>query len=151
MLFGDGGHNLMNMKICSCCKQEKENVEFWKSNRSPDGLQYQCKDCQKAKNKHYKKTNEIHIKSQRRKNLLKSYGLNTKTYDIIILEQGGLCRICKDSPTKHGKTDRLFVDYDHKAEKVRGLLCHHCNNGLKNFKGNSKFLEEAIKYLKEIK
>ena len=32
--------------------------------------------------------------------------------------------------------------------KFRGMLCHHCNRGLGNFKDNIQNLENAILYLK---
>ena len=36
------------MKTCSCCKQEKLESEFNKRKDTKDGLDYKCKDCQKA-------------------------------------------------------------------------------------------------------
>lgn len=44
---------------------------------------------------------------------------------------------------------RLFVDHCHKTNKIRGLLCINCNNGLGAFKDNVFSLNRAIQYLKE--
>lgn len=35
------------MKTCSKCKVEKELSEYYKDNKKPDGLRYECKDCKK--------------------------------------------------------------------------------------------------------
>jgi len=36
------------MKICTKCKQRKEETEFYKDKSSNDGLTYWCKNCRKA-------------------------------------------------------------------------------------------------------
>lgn len=50
------------------------------------------------------------------------------------------CAIC-------GVKTKLFVDHDHKSEKVRGLLCNHCNLGLGHFRDSPLLLEFARAYL----
>jgi hypothetical protein len=37
-------------KVCSKCKIEKDESEFYSNKRMPDGLDYYCKDCRKSKN-----------------------------------------------------------------------------------------------------
>ena len=37
------------MKICSSCKIDKSEMDFVKHSGNPDGLQYQCKACQKER------------------------------------------------------------------------------------------------------
>lgn len=39
------------MKSCRTCKIEKEDSNFWKASKKKDGLQYNCKDCDKNFNK----------------------------------------------------------------------------------------------------
>lgn len=146
-----GRHNLYIMKKCNTCKKQKSLDSFYKSKTMPDGLQYTCKDCDNEKNRRYKIANPERVKLNKRKNLLKSYGLTLEEYDRILNEQDGLCKICKDPTAKHWRTDKLFVDHDHKTGKVRGLLCHDCNYGLGGFKDNISFLKEAIKYLEKSK
>lgn len=41
----------METKICSKCKIEKELTEFNKNNRSSDWCRYECRECQKKRNK----------------------------------------------------------------------------------------------------
>ena len=43
------------------------------------------------------------------------------------------------------------IDHCHKTNKIRGLLCHHCNIGLGNFNDNVVNLQLAIKYLEKNK
>lgn len=35
-------------KVCSKCKIEKDESEFYSNKRTPDGLSYYCKECHKA-------------------------------------------------------------------------------------------------------
>lgn len=75
----------MNTKVCSCCKLEKLNSEFYNSKYGKNGLTNQCKQCMTAyrtKNKEYnrqymedrRKNDNDTIKEQRRK----SYHRNPK-------------------------------------------------------------------------
>lgn len=78
----------------------------------------------------------------RKRNILKLYGIDESTYNSILESQGGGCAICGK------KNIRLAVDHCHKTGKVRGILCHTCNNGI-GFLGDSiSGLVKAYKYLK---
>ena len=50
------------------------------------------------------------------------------------------CVIC-------GSNEKLVIDHDHKTEKVRGMLCNHCNRGLGHFRDDPLLLEFAAQYL----
>ena len=41
----------------------------------------------------------------------------------------------------------LVVDHDHKTNKIRGMLCNRCNQGLGQFKDDPELLEYARIYL----
>jgi hypothetical protein len=75
---------------------------------------------------------------------LRVYGLTPEQYNVMYVAQSGLCAICK-KPPKQGQV--LHVDHDHQTERVRGLLCLQCNNGLGSFRDNPELLAEAQVYL----
>lgn len=55
-------------KICSKCKVEKDESEFYSNKRMPDGLDYYCKDCRKGTNlaertQEYTEDNQAFIES----------------------------------------------------------------------------------------
>ena len=54
---------------------------------------------------------------------LAKYGLTLESYDAMLAEQGGACKICGGKPSDR----RLMVDHDHETGLVRGLLCNNCN------------------------
>ncbi len=72
-----------------------------------------------------------------RKRQLKKYGISVEDYDAMLMQQGGVCRICKRQSRR-----RLIVDHCHKTDKVRGLLCLKCNSAL-GFYGDDPRLTRA--------
>ena len=54
------------MKICTKCKEEKELSEFSKSKSSKDGLQYNCKACQRQYCRQYYAKNAEYCKQYQR-------------------------------------------------------------------------------------
>jgi hypothetical protein len=71
-----------------------------------------------------------------------NYGMTVAEYDIMFLEQGGLCAICGKA-----SKERLHVDHDHSSGKVRGLLCRPCNRGIGLLGDSSSRLRSAALYL----
>ncbi len=72
------------------------------------------------------------------------YGISAAEYDTMLMEQGGVCAICKG---ESGNT-RLVVDHNHETEQVRAILCHSCNVGLGMLEDDPTRLKKAIRYLK---
>ena len=65
-----------------------------------------------------------------------------------------VCPIClstEDQVAGNGnkKNGPWVLDHDHYTNKFRGWLCHKCNRGLGAFNDDPKYLENAIRYLKE--
>ena len=54
------------MKICSRCKNEKDEIEFYREKRSKDGLNCACKQCINNVNKEWGKKNPDIIKKKSR-------------------------------------------------------------------------------------
>lgn len=77
------------------------------------------------------------------------YGLTLDDYKLMLMSQNYCCRICKLHHSKFKK--QLAIDHCHVTGQIRGLLCHHCNSALGNFKDKVESLQEAIKYLGEFK
>lgn len=75
------------------------------------------------------------------------YGISAAEYDEMLMEQGGVCAICKG---ESGNT-RLVVDHNHETEQVRAILCHSCNVGLGMLEDDPARLKKAIRYLKRFK
>jgi len=82
-----------------------------------------------------------------------AYGLTPRQYIDMVSEHQNRCAICGNKPeeisTLPSNHKHLCIDHDHATGKVRGLLCHHCNTGLGQFKDNLISLQNAIKYLTE--
>lgn len=73
-----------------------------------------------------KKSLEKH--KQRRQ--AEAYGLTQEQLQQMIVDQGGICKICGGPP--QAPKVSLSIDHNHKTGKVRGLLCDHCNLTLGN-------------------
>ena len=83
-----------------------------------------------------------------RRRVLKRYGLTPKGYDALLARQNYRCGICEVAKASNKRGEKLAVDHDHTAKKVRGLLCSNCNNGLGRFKDSIILLENAVRYLR---
>lgn len=80
---------------------------------------------------------------------LKRYGLTLETWEEILAEQGGVCAICRQEPSRTGQnTQRLQVDHCHSTGRVRGLLCLRCNSLLGHARDDQTILAAAIIYLR---
>lgn len=138
------------MKVCTSCKEEKELSEFYNSKFYPDGRGYRCKVCDNIAGRAYK---EKHKDRQRGLNRARSlrykYKLEISDYNEILEKQNHVCALCHKEPIKTHVHGRLVVDHDHVTGRVRGLLCHKCNQALGLFKDSIETLKRAVKYLKE--
>lgn len=82
-----------------------------------------------------------------------SYGLTLEQYDQMFEQQGGVCAICseRERRKRKNKTLRLCVDHNHQTNKIRGLLCSHCNTVIGKLRVDTKGiinLQNAIEYIK---
>lgn len=78
---------------------------------------------------------------------LKKYGLSPDQYYELLKSQGNVCAICKKPEPNTHQYKRLAVDHCHVTNKVRGLLCSHCNTGLGKFRHSKWLLITAATYL----
>lgn len=110
------------MRTCFICHKKKLLEDFYKDRKTYKNRQYYknvCKSC-------------YHFSKGR--------GISKIQYKILFDEQNGKCKIC-------GKKVKLVLDHNHKTNKVRGLICNHCNMALGIIE-NSLFLNKALVYLK---
>lgn len=70
------------------------------------------------------------------------YNLPHEQYQLLQQVQNNKCAIC-------GCSEPLVIDHDHTTGRVRGLLCHACNNGIGRFKDNIEYLLNAVAYLQK--
>lgn len=95
------------------------------------------------KNREWKARNPDRVRELNRWAHLKhTFGLSKSEYESLLSLQGGVCAICKNPKRK-----RLCVDHRHSDGKIRGLLCHGCNNALGNFDENIIIVRRLIEYL----
>ncbi len=88
------------MKLCTGCKEEKEEREFHKDNASPDGLRYRCKTCRSTEAKLYHKTYENTSRRHRKQaNVLK----------LVAYLKEHPCVDC-------GEDDIIVLEFDHLPE-----------------------------------
>ena len=125
------------MKRCPRCGQSKPIEAFVRNRAAPGGRGTYCKPCHNVisrenRIKHHGSTRSFHLKRR--------YGVDAVDVEWMILQQGGVCAICKERPAKH-------VDHDHGAGKVRGILCFNCNRGLGYFKDDWVRMCQAADYL----
>ena len=127
-------------KICPTCKKTKTKVEFNKNKGKKDGCASYCIICMKkrARNRNKRKARE--------RLPIQKYDLTLADFDVILDSQRNSCAICKGPPTTY---DVFSVDHDHDHDsgRIRGLLCTHCNTGLRRFEDSTKLMESAKRYI----
>lgn len=84
--------------------------------------------------------------------LIRKFNITLDQYYQMLAKQNNCCAICKNPETRIDKRTAeltmLAVDHCHKTQKVRGLLCAKCNQGIGYFNDNIESLESAAQYLK---
>lgn len=130
----------VKLKYCYICKSIKPFSEFSEHNKRKDGKQTYCKKCG------FDKQTEWYYK--------RKHGITLQERDALLTAQNNTCPICNNKIAfKEYKGRGLntgieaVVDHCHNSQKIRGVLCGHCNTGLGAFKDNPFALENAIKYL----
>ena len=82
-----------------------------------------------------------------RRSYLKKYGLTPERFAEMLINQSGVCAICRTD--KPGGKGTWRVDHNHTTGRVRGLLCHGCNVALGHMKDNPETCETAAVYLRK--
>jgi hypothetical protein len=149
-------------KKCTQCKRVKSVNLFPKIGKSSSRRRSACKSCTSKAYAKWCKENPTLVKAvnstsrnkrrQKRRehsrvyHMKVNYGLTWAQYEEMVSKQKGKCAICKKICST-GK--RLSVDHDHKTNKIRGLLCLNCNQGLGKLGDDIESLQKALKYLED--
>jgi len=166
------------VRDCNICEKSKPLDSFYI--RTDGSLFSQCKDCRKEKVKISRRSRDENIPGYRKERLLKKklydmqmrekdplflrkkslwnyYRMTLEQYEMMLINQEGVCAICKEPPTLANTKGKGFleVDHDHSCcstkkscgECIRGLLCNPCNVGIGRFRDNPEKLMAAIEYL----
>ena len=131
------------MKKCTKCGEQKPLSEFYKNKKLKDGHQAHCKLCSAKYGKEWIKHN---WEKRRASNLKYYYGIDFKDFEQLRINQNNCCAICKNPLIDEKHT---HLDHSHSSNKIRGILCNHCNRGLGAFKDSLDLLKSAQKYLKK--
>lgn len=132
----------MSTLLCTGCNTEKEvtkdNFYFRKWSDTVTKPTQPCKECFSEYNR------QRYLDKVRYQLLEEKYGITKSQYIAKFTEQGGVCAICHHPPD----SDKLLdVDHCHRTNKLRGLLCRKCNQGVGYFNDDIELLERVIEYL----
>jgi hypothetical protein len=106
----------------------------------------------KASRDKWAKANPEKIQARNRRAGLKRLGITTEDYDRMMVEQNGVCAICRKPESAKGPSGQiklLAIDHDHVTNRVRGLLCQKCNHGIGQLKDDPLLLRAAADYLEK--
>lgn len=83
--------------------------------------------------------------------LRRKFKITNEEYLQILDAQNGVCAICEKEETRKDHTNkkprRLAVDHDHKANKIRALLCSNCNTAIGLLGDSTETVKAALDYL----
>lgn len=131
-------HPYKDGRTCTTCKTFKLSDQFTlaRDKRSFGGISMRskCKSCDEYRK--YKRS------------IIGRYGIDYKQYQEILKKQNFKCAVCGVKTSQNKRTSgKLFIDHCHVSNKVRGLLCSKCNQGLGLFNDDPDILTKAIQYL----
>ncbi len=148
------------MKKCIKCATALILGDNWLDSQAKI-KRYVCRDCSKSISRSrraglvgYTGERPVSAKTSEEKwdvTISSKYGINLDSYNNLLAEQGGVCKICgKKESVKDGRTGKVFrlsIDHCHSTGNIRGLLCRSCNHGLGHFRDVPDLLNKAASYL----
>ena len=114
-------------------RRKRKSASYWK--------EYRKQWLEKNKEKVYRR--------QRSNELKKSFGITIEQYDEMFKSQNGCCAICKTH--RSALPISLAVDHCHISNKIRGLLCRRCNQGVGLFNDDHELMFCAAQYIQSNK
>jgi hypothetical protein len=146
----------MNRKRCIECDKKKPLSDF-SIGTTRGGRVYRfrkCKECRADLYRNKYRANPVKARKQALKNrdsrkiknwnLRFAYGITVDQWDEMFQKQGKCCAICKrKSPVGRGWST------DHKGDKIRAILCSHCNTAIGLAQESITILKSMIRYLRK--
>ncbi len=150
------------MKTCTKCHKIYPIEEFHGDKNAKDGKRSQCRHCVLEANRAWQAKNPEHAKEtwkraakkrytteERRRRLLKAYGLTEGQYATMRDRSNG-CHICGVAfDPNGGRLHGEHIDHCHRTGKVRGLLCFRCNTAIGSFNDDPEIMKRAIAYVEQ--
>ena len=136
------------LRKCKQCKEVKELGEYKKSSGCTGGRTPTCSACINKKQRDKYTSGTSYKEKDRNKHYLRKYGITLERYNEMLVEQEGMCKICKTKTPGENITN-FIVDHCHHTGTVRGLLCRKCNTGIGYLQDSYKIVMSAADYLKE--
>lgn len=149
-------------KFCKGCATRLPATDDVFSRYPSGGFRVKCRQCRAreerrrvgrdpqkrtASTKAWRRANPERLAAMQKKAKLKArHGITQQEYELIYLDQGGVCAICASSDGG-GAWGVLVVDHCHRSGHVRSLLCHNCNTALGLMGDDAKRLRAAADYL----
>lgn len=138
--------------VCATCGVPKEPEAFALAKGCRSGRRGSCKRCisdrereQWAANAHRPSRDPIY---KRDAQLRHKYQLTVGGYEAMKKAQGDVCAICGEASSWNRREGNvLVVDHDHLTGRVRGLLCHPCNQALGLFRDRPDLMLRAAEYV----
>ena len=126
------------------CKQCKNNRKYSERiKRQTAKGSHKCLNCGKARRLDRTRCDECSAKGSARS---AGHGATLDMRQALFNSQRGLCAIC-EAVLAGPVEKKVHVDHDHVTGRIRGILCHHCNTALGNFRDDCNLLRRALQYL----
>ena len=123
------------MKIKRTLEQSREYHRKWRSNPAN-----KAKDAVYGMVHYYR-----NIEWRRLQERLREKRITLDQFHAKAEAQDFLCAICQTADVgRKNSSALLYIDHDHETGKMRGLLCHHCNDALGKFKDDVGLMLNAI-------
>jgi hypothetical protein len=130
---------------CHRCDKLLPLVDF---PRKANGMYgFTCAPCRQERAKHGPRYAGKPYEKKFDRHLRRAYGITLHEYKALAEAQGGGCAICHQPSRKiHSQ---LSVDHDHATGKIRGLICHACNQSIGMMLDDPALLRAAADYIEQ--
>lgn len=139
------GIDLSRPQVCRTCKEEKPTSNFYRRANTKSGLDSECAECTKERDKRRYKRDRHKRKYQNKWATIKmKFGITESNWMEMLKKQNSCCAVCR---VLFEPIEKAHIDHDHKTGKIRGLLCKKCNFAIGLLNDDPSVFIRAAKYL----